>query len=401
MKNFRKILAGTLILAFALSICSCSDNSSKRNKRHKRDRDDDSETEVEEEEEEEEETTEEPEKTSAEPEETSETTEETSEETTVEETEPTVPEGIAYGEYDPDGGPVLKIENPEYVLRTDFELVQYSLDTGEYTKLLDFNNDYTLDSGEDVKLEFVNSGKQTFFERHVFDSDFDRMAVCWRTKEEGTHVGWLDKDGVLTDVTEMFRGDASMSFSALPFDKFPLFTERDTIYILDYNAVELVEYDPETNEGTTIIKPEEFPYLVYGETDNEKGLYCGWLNDFLHLGGIDPSSSYIGDPNFTCDYVKYPDGSYSYIAVDPLLYHYVMEYSTEEEMKDWDDQCIKLTPDTDWTITSVAYKDGKILFTGTRKDVCAVFEMDYADHVCSEPVLVTELEMNTEIVYWD
>ena len=100
-------------------------------------------------------------------------------------------------------------------------------------------------------------------------------------------------------------------------------------------------------------------------------------------------------------YVKYPDGSYSYIAVDPLLYHYVMEYSTEEEMKDWDDQCIKLTPDTDWTITSVVYKDGKILFTGTRKDVCALFEMDYADHVCSEPVLVTELEMNTEIVYWD
>jgi hypothetical protein len=105
--------------------------------------------------------------------------------------------------------------------------------------------------------------------QQIFDSKLERMAVNWDDKSDGSkHVGWIDKDGSLTDVTAQIAGGGS-DFAARPQDAYALFDEKGQFAYVDLGTGMLVRVDPVTlkkvgkpvkvaNDYGNVVKPAFF-----------------------------------------------------------------------------------------------------------------------------------------------
>jgi hypothetical protein len=91
---------------------------------------------------------------------------------------------------------------------------------------------------------FAVSNYTPLFARRAFDETFDRVAATSTAAADGAgHVGWVDRDGIYTDVTAEVAGTAS-DFSDAVDHVAPKFGFNGRFYFLDKSSSTVKSVDP-------------------------------------------------------------------------------------------------------------------------------------------------------------
>ena len=155
-----------------------------------------------------------------------------------------VPEVVSYDVKD---GPIF-ITKDSQSDNGKWSLYLYSLKTGERYHLFSFDEQsYIREFGFSLRLAIDQWSAGNYFHRQLFDSKAERLAVTWTDKsDKSSHVGWLDKNGFLTDVTEIVHPASSGFSSVTPKDSNALFTSDDRLVFYDQNQDVWCYFDEDT-----------------------------------------------------------------------------------------------------------------------------------------------------------
>ncbi len=320
-----------------------------------------------------------------------------------------------------EAGPSYEITDGPIFIRADgkdafdeWSLHMLSLKTGE--DIVVFQYDESSIIGRDNhELYFTTSlwDNQSFLHEQLFDSKLERVAVYWGDSSDNSrHVGWVDRDGQLTDVTNIIHPATSGFSSVTPQDREALFTSDDRLFFYDDNedvwcyyddatqTVENYEWNLETDpyynvgNGLVGLTPEDRPCaqrtVMFGDE---------YLLSFYPYGmGV---KSVIAN-----DYVLLPDGGISFLIAYPdKIQHFGKGVTDAVDSKYYSYQnAVTITPPTEYKIDSLAYSSydgGSIVFTASRGKEDSVFLMTYRDLAAGEPELLTSYDPDREILcFW-
>jgi hypothetical protein len=253
-----------------------------------------------------------------------------------------------------------------------------------------------------------------WYMQQLFDPALKRMALNWAVAADGSHhVGWIDSDGVLTDVSQQLS-DSGSDFAALPQDGNALFdNEGDFVYVDEAKGL-LHRLDPDSLQA--VGKSQDV-------TDQANPWDPLMLQPDGSLDGTSPDRLF--DPHYVVD-VRMPGKdtivSFGDYAVEDLVDEshvlvrtpkglavmgpdtlkrtvedatYKNEYDTETGSK-----VPTITPATDWTIETAAISgDGsQVAFVASRGTSRALFVMP-ADG-SAEPRKLEDLGPTTRLMFW-
>ena len=268
-----------------------------------------------------------------------------------------------------------------------FVLTHYSLETGETTELFRFDsrNKYSL------AVNPVDEDRN-YYARQLFDSNFTRIAVEWFESDSSRHVGWIDKEGIVTDISNKVHPASSGFSGVLPRDSWALFTSDDKLQFYDANQDKYCYYDHKAGKIVDSYQhPQNTIAMFRDGLDLDGYLSAGFLNYLgkrYNTNSGCPANDYaIVENGLVMLYITQKhkgigqygadiSGSYN----DKSGYYVIPE---EESI---------LTPETDYYIERLAYNNGKIAFTATRGSERALFVMTYANLRAGEPILVKRID---------
>ncbi len=277
-----------------------------------------------------------------------------------------------------------------------FSLYEVNIETGRRNLIFSFKNErhYTT-------TFFLNTKAfSAYYRRQLFSNDITKMAVNFYNQKDGSYrVGWVDANGILTDVSEIIH-PTSDSFSSMSAnDTNALFSPAGEFFFCDMNAEKYCYLDPETMK---IIKEEPME-------SNRRVLFMP--NDSIRSDSFDQGSgafykTTIGDSEFTFKYFvlepwDYIDEANQIIGIGYRSQGtYIAKYGEgitydvdEENLGD-----LILTPETDFHIDACAYNNGKIAFSARRGSDNELFLME--DNKSSEPKKLLSLDKKEELFMW-
>ena len=261
-------------------------------------------------------------------------------------------------------------------IKDGFTVYQYNLANGEKKEVFSFDNSSMLYS---TTVDLQVSALHTYQLKAIFSPDMSKLAVSWKDRTDGANkVGWIDKNGNLTNITDKIHPATSDFSSIVPDDSSPIFTPEGQFMFSDHNAEKYIFVDVNTfevvREGkiNAVITPGlgEYRYVDFGDIIisihgvditgiRTLGAYGFDFIDTGVIAGILAEKS--GDFDVTTSIIKYGIGI---TAPDKNGV-----YSGEEDSKKNQEEQpkhIKLTPATDYRIESCAYHNGKICFIASR-----------------------------------
>ena len=282
-------------------------------------------------------------------------------------------------------------------IKDGFTVYQYNLANGEKKEVFSFDNSSMLYS---TTVDLQVSALHTYQLKAIFSPDMSKLAVSWKDRTDGANkVGWIDKNGNLTNITDKIHPATSDFSSIVPDDSSPIFTPEGQFMFSDHNAEKYIFVDVNTFEVVreedvlrqknydnpiwnvfilpngkinAVITPGlgEYRYVDFGDIIisihgvditgiRTLGAYGFDFIDTGVIAGILAEKS--GDFDVTTSIIKYGIGI---TAPDKNGV-----YSGEEDSKKNQEEQpkhIKLTPATDYRIESCAYHNGKICFIASR-----------------------------------
>lgn len=292
-------------------------------------------------------------------------------------------------------------------IKDGFTVYQYNVANGEKKEVFSFDNSSMLYS---TTVDLQVSALHTYQLKAIFSPDMSKLAVSWKDRTDGANkVGWIDKNGNLTNITDKIHPVTSDFSSIVPDDSSPIFTPEGQFMFSDHNAEKYIFVDVNTLEAVReedvlrqknydnpvwkvfilpngkinpVINPGpiEYGYADFGDVIMSfKGIDITGIRtrgaygfDFIDTGvitGILAEKS--GDFDVTTSIIKYGIGI---TAPDKSG-----RYSGEEDSKkdqEGPPKHIKLTPATDYRIESCAYHNGKICFIASRGEERFFFLID-------------------------
>lgn len=285
-------------------------------------------------------------------------------------------------------------------------LTMYSLKDGKQHKIFSYSGDDKYLISWPYKKNYKNYLEYKLYYYQVFDSKLEKMAVSWLdNKDNSTHVGWIDKSGKITDVSNTVHPATSDFSSVSPHDGWAHFTSNDKFIFYDSSKEQYCYFDPDTNN---IIEMYDFasPYYV---GFNLYGIDCQdrpTEKPYVNFGG---TYYLVGD--ITQDWVKYDDGYVLFhltggikkikatgVGVtdleEPEDYQKIDSpyYSTDGEA---------ITPESEYNIESMSYCNNEIVFTATKGTERGLFRMSYVDREAGEPEKIKNIDSTWgDLIMW-
>jgi hypothetical protein len=331
----------------------------------------------------------------------------------------TPPEGPVEGaipgdEIDPKAGPVFLTRDGDkgYVTQID-------PDTGESVTIWE---SIPL-SGYEYTVQWSTTNLSGRVTEQLFDPELERLAVNWsESSDRSKHVGWLDRNGEVTDVTAALAGDSSGFSAKAPqhtnalFDADGLFffenrgdDGKTTYSLLDPNDMSLVadqeEFDPpgcafsyatDPINGSAVFDLDG--RLTRNETSTGSGTYTCWVL---------PNGDRVASIQRRALADLIDDGVGLYVDRAGLI-----AYTPSDDQPD--DRGLyfpgengeagvkRLTPETDYQIVNAAASGDKIAFTAQRGQETALFVTSTNG---GEPTKVADLSAGSgkstpQLLFW-
>ncbi len=270
--------------------------------------------------------------------------------------------------YDPSVGPIIPDVTWNYDSgRYHCDLFQYNIETGDKQFIFSFSNDNgvntTVAPNDNLRLKTGTNSYLGIGWRYgeIFSKDLKKVAIKFSDNSSGNHVGWMDSDGNITDISSIIHPASDDFTSRVPKDRGAIFTSNGDFAFFDDNSQKVIFVNPDTLEVT-------------GEQDATS-------NDLFYA----PNGAL-----FNRNEQNYPFSSLLYYCIgateneifgiskgqDRGIYK-VSVIETEETT------FTKITPDSDYDVVQCAYYCGKLAFIATRGDLIALFVLDEVNNIDS------------------
>lgn len=332
---------------------------------------------------------------------------------------------ISNGE-DITAGPILM----QGSFQTGFTAAQMNLSTGELESVFSFSNN------NNYSIAFNSNKIDTMFcyqIQQVFDDELTKLAVSWVDQSDfSQHVGWIDCDGNLTDVTGILHPHTTDFSSKIPHDRYALFSpdgyfvftdiDNKCYCYVDIDTMSLVKSEPvKTNSYDTpcyhiVFKPDGTILASSDDTVTIEGIqsfgdcYIGirgssgnaanikawdYLYDNKILGiGRDDEGYFVGEIG---EGIGEP-----HIEDDRTIWHCCRHgsnyYSTDEGKSAI--ETLKITPHTDYILGGCTYShsNGQIAFIGSRGNERFLFTVEDAEN--SNPKQIAPVDNSWQLLFW-
>ena len=337
-----------------------------------------------------------------------------------------VPEGPG----DITAGPIL-MEGSFY---EGFTAMQMDLSTGEMRTVFSFYNDRNYSFAfETTKQKYMSC----YFTQQLFDEAMTKLAVSWYSRLDSSyHVGWVDRDGNLTDVTEILHPHTTDFSSKIPHDRYALFSP-DGYFVftdLDKECYCFVDIDTMTvvNEVPYMIDDSSYYTKEFGNTAYQVifmpngELQAMWhakssvdhFRDFGECYIEMPDSAelktwdYLYDNKILC--IGHDDEGYFIAEIGEGIgeLRVLGEYVTHAGISCWNYayhgdftnhgrdgiEVLEITPHTDYRLESCAYSNGQIAFIGSRGSERFLFTVEEAEN--SNPIQIAPLKSSLQLLFW-
>lgn len=312
--------------------------------------------------------------------------------------------------------------------QSSFKLYQYDISNGNKKEIFNFtNNSKKFTTSVKLSKDLIY---RSHFYKQLFSHDLDKFAVNWYEDDKSYHVGWVDKNGSITDVTTKLHPAQSGFSSSTPKDSNALFTPDGHFFFYDgvaqkYCFMDISSYSitreiPKSQKDLEIsFNSENILFSPDGNMVGVSGTDCSRM----HIDGkiMCPSSrSYgVAPEDISEDCVIYgvglnnKEGNYTYIGKfsgkditqentgHTFCYPWVPSQKDGASMIDKNMQYIQssqLSPKTDYTIVNCCYCNHKIAFTAYKGNENSIFVMD--DNQLNEPKKVVEYDSKYQLLFW-
>jgi hypothetical protein len=291
-------------------------------------------------------------------------------------------------------GPVFWVYN-NYGLSIE----QIDLTTGERVEIFPNIGKTTIKD-----LNFASSGDHLggWANEQMFDAKLEKMVVSWTEQsDDSTHVGWIDRNGELTDVTAIVSASES-EFAARPRHKNPLFTNDGMFFFVAETQSAPATYslfDP--NTMSLVGSPVEFDYSSYAYDHFGSLVGCMFGMDGQMMGrrlnGSDMSVYDLRLPNGTI--VQSSSMGWKlmeHVGDDKAL---MMSKKAIAIIHGGDDasNATALTPETDYNIDGATASGNQIAFTAYRGNEHTLFVVPVEG---GQPKKVADLEDGDGLMFW-
>lgn len=242
-----------------------------------------------------------------------------------------------------------------------------------------------------------------YFREQLFSTDMTKMAVnFWNQKDGSNRVGWVDANGILTDVSENIHPTTDGFSSMAPNDTNALFSPDGEFFFSDMNAEKYCYLDPETMQIVKEEPMESQDRVVFLPKDHIRS--AGITNK----GSGANYKTTIGDSSFYIEHEvlkpwDYIDEANQIVGIGAHRINnnwcsFIGKYGGDYSVNRNNIDDLILTPETDFDITACAYYDGKIAFSAQRGDDNELFIME--DNKGSEPIKVASLDKYDRLFMW-
>ena len=337
--------------------------------------------------------------------------------------------GKANGGYDGSKGPLTykgSVEN-------GFTIYQYDIETGNKNEVFLFKNNNVYSAA--AKYDAFNTGILSCYQsKSFFSKDMTKFAVSWvDSTDSSNRVGWINKDGKLTDVTKAISPTSSDFTATTPKDYYPQFMQDGSFMYVDFNTKEYVYVDAETlgvirreaieERGTwedklwdVIILPNGKKVTrVFGDSGRRSTIDFGdyavefCTNKYAYAGDL-PWSGQIAGYDLTNEGVifgiGYKEDSNAGVTRTSIAKYgpgitEAKEYSSQYPVyySSFPKPFVALTPTTEYNLESCAYNDGRIAFIGTRGSERYLFVIDDGDAEQSVKQVVA-IPADESLLFW-
>ena len=322
-------------------------------------------------------------------------------------------------EYNAETGPVIlhyegKSQDTNF---SSMNIYQINIQTGERKELFSLTNELvektnladhykyglTNYTGGDCLMNYVG--------RQLFDTNIERIAVNWKVPEdESMHVGWIDKDGNLTDITQIIH-PASEGFSSLvPKDENALFSPEGLFFYYDGNDEKYHYIDVTTcrqvKEEPKVEDAYRAMFLPDGSVGENARSYSGAFHT-INLTDKRISVDLQSFKQFETEDFQMVDGNLSAVALERsenrlILYGDGYSQGTDKYgvycLNNVDTDGRIITPKTDYRIESATIYKNQIAFVANKGNERAIFITD--DSGSAEPAKVVDLENGYDLFFW-
>lgn len=313
----------------------------------------------------------------------------------------------ASGPYTFKGSPNYEHSNSE-----PLTVYQYDIDTGSKTEVFTFDCREVFDEDkvqithDFTTVDFKTSILPCYQLKQVFDSNVTKLAVQWFQTSDGSHrVGWVDKNGTVTDVTSAIHPATSDFSSQLPKDTSPIFTANNELMFIDKNANKYVYVDTNTLKVTKEVAKEDNEDAVFLTSDgkphsvkNEEVVVAKFF--LMDIGNSDQQLElHGGSDDLINDGVVLARNRID--SVDYIIKYGVGFTQPNENNNYSPDQKIKLTGKTDYKLGRCSYHEGNIAFTGYRgNNERSLFMIKDGEGEQEVKTISTSLSEGEELLFW-
>ena len=268
-----------------------------------------------------------------------------------------------------DGPVFISIDDGKNYSVSAFHLSHYNMETGEMIPFFHFDDDqgkYNLAVPiTTVDNSLTDAKHLALFRKQLFDSKLERIAVSWYEADSSHHVGWIDREGNVVDVSSLAHPASSEFSSVLPDDYLAFFTADDLLVFYDQNENCFQYYDDTTGSIVDSYTPRVDSF--------------GLMSPPLHkISGLDPQGHPTGF-HIDCkgteyivadarDYVEYPDRFIFFEISEDHGEYSIVQYDSVDR--------ITITPPTDYWIQNLAYCNDTIVFSARRGLERCLFKME-------------------------
>lgn len=321
-----------------------------------------------------------------------------------------MPAAEARYKYDGENGPVI-IEGDE----NSFRLYQVNIEDGEKTCIFSFKNTGNYRTSISLNPAYL----PTLLREQLFSPDLTKLAVNWHDSVDNSeHVGWIDTEGVLTDVSNILHPNESSFASRVAKDSNSLFTPSGEFFFCDGNSGKYCYVDI---DSVTVLREEDPIKDSYGFSLYEVNFLWGdKIVENLNTSGGNYQRFDMGDFNidiFPANNGYYKFGCFDFCDQNDIVVGIMRDrdngykigiygngYTEYDESKHLytpdlhNLEYFSVTPDTDYVIESCAYRKGLIAFTAYRGEARSLFLTDASGQ--SNPISIADLGTEYRLFLW-
>lgn len=315
-----------------------------------------------------------------------------------------------------------------------FLAAQMNLSTGELENIFSFSNDNNYSFAFDTEKQNYMS---CYFTKQLFDESMTKLAVSWRDLTDSSqHVGWVDRDGNLTDVTATIHPYTTDFSSKIPHDNYALFSpdgyfvftdlDKECYCFIDVDSMSVIKEVPYIIDDSSYYSKEfgnkayQITFMPNGElgamwhatssVDNFRdfgGCYIDMPNsdeletwDYLYDNkilciGYDGEGYFIGEIGEGIGELRVLSGSVRHSGISCWNYAYHGDFTNHGRDGI---EVLEITPHTDYRLECCVYSNGQIAFIGSRGNERFLFTVEEAEN--SNPTQISPIDNSWQLLFW-